>query len=129
VGTVWTLADVTEAPSACGSAACADTVSPLNAEPAASDSAAPTGGSRSGASMRSDAWSRVLVTAVSDRHGKRPQGGLFHDADGVFHHSGTTARVVGPDPERNSYASFASFSDPDGNGWMLQEVTTRLPGR
>jgi catechol 2,3-dioxygenase-like lactoylglutathione lyase family enzyme len=54
---------------------------------------------------------------------------VFHDADGVFHHAGTTARVPGPDPERNSYASFASFSDPDGNGWMLQEVTSRAPGR
>ena len=54
---------------------------------------------------------------------------VFHDAGGVFHHAGTTARVPGPDPERGSYASFASFSDPDGNGWMLQEVTTRLPGR
>jgi catechol 2,3-dioxygenase-like lactoylglutathione lyase family enzyme len=54
---------------------------------------------------------------------------VFHDADGVFHHAGTTARVPGPDPERRSYCSFASFSDPDGNGWMLQEVTTRLPGR
>jgi catechol 2,3-dioxygenase-like lactoylglutathione lyase family enzyme len=54
---------------------------------------------------------------------------VFHDAGGVFHHAGTTARLPGPDPDRNSYASFASFSDPDGNGWMLQEVTTRLPGR
>ena len=54
---------------------------------------------------------------------------VFHDAGGVFHHAGTTARVLGPDPERRSYGSFASFSDPDGNGWMLQEVTTRLPGR
>jgi catechol 2,3-dioxygenase-like lactoylglutathione lyase family enzyme len=54
---------------------------------------------------------------------------VFHDADGVFHHAGTTARVPGPDPERRSYCSFASFSDPDGNRWMLQEVTTRLPGR
>jgi catechol 2,3-dioxygenase-like lactoylglutathione lyase family enzyme len=54
---------------------------------------------------------------------------VFHDAGGAFHHAGTTARVPGPDPERRSYASFASFSDPDGNGWMLQEVTTRLPGR
>ena len=54
---------------------------------------------------------------------------VFHDAGGVFHHAGTAARVPGPDPERRSYASFASFSDPDGNGWMLQEVTTRLPGR
>jgi predicted enzyme related to lactoylglutathione lyase len=54
---------------------------------------------------------------------------IFHDADGVFHHAGTTARVPGPDPERRSYCSFASFTDPDGNGWLLQEVTTRLPGR
>jgi catechol 2,3-dioxygenase-like lactoylglutathione lyase family enzyme len=54
---------------------------------------------------------------------------VFHDAGGVFHHAGTTARVSGPDPERRSYCSFASFSDPDGNGWMLQEVTTRAPGR
>ena len=38
-------------------------------------------------------------------------------------------RVGGPDPERRSYRSYASFSDPDGNGWLLQEVTERLPGR
>ena len=38
-------------------------------------------------------------------------------------------RVSGADPEHRSYRSFASFSDPDGNGWLLQEVTTRLPGR
>jgi catechol 2,3-dioxygenase-like lactoylglutathione lyase family enzyme len=38
-------------------------------------------------------------------------------------------RVAGPDPARGSYRSFASFSDPDGNGWLLQEITTRLPGR
>ena len=38
-------------------------------------------------------------------------------------------RLSGPDPERGSYRSYASFSDPDGNGWLLQEVTTRLPGR
>ena len=54
---------------------------------------------------------------------------VFHDAGGVFHHAGTTARVSGPDEQRTSYGSFASFSDPDGNGWILQEVTTRLPGR
>jgi catechol 2,3-dioxygenase-like lactoylglutathione lyase family enzyme len=54
---------------------------------------------------------------------------VFHDAGGVFHHAGTEARVTGPDPERRSYSSFASFTDPDGNGWILQEVTTRLPGR
>jgi catechol 2,3-dioxygenase-like lactoylglutathione lyase family enzyme len=38
-------------------------------------------------------------------------------------------RVSGPDPQHSSYRSFASFSDPDGNGWLFQEVTTRLPGR
>jgi catechol 2,3-dioxygenase-like lactoylglutathione lyase family enzyme len=38
-------------------------------------------------------------------------------------------RVSGPDPQHGSYRSFASFRDPDGNGWLLQEITTRLPGR
>jgi catechol 2,3-dioxygenase-like lactoylglutathione lyase family enzyme len=52
----------------------------------------------------------------------------------VFHFAGwnriaPNARVVGPAPDRRSYASFVSFSDPDGNGWLLQEITTRLPGR
>ena len=46
----------------------------------------------------------------------------------VFHRDGGRL-VPGPDPERRSYLSYASFSDPDGNGWLLQEVTTRLPGR
>ena len=54
---------------------------------------------------------------------------VFHDAGGVFHHCGTEGRVAGPDPARGSYGSFASFSDPDGNGWILQEVKTRAPGR
>jgi catechol 2,3-dioxygenase-like lactoylglutathione lyase family enzyme len=54
---------------------------------------------------------------------------IFHDAGGVFHHAGVDGRVPGPDPQRTSYASFASFSDPDGNGWVLQEITKRLPGR
>jgi catechol 2,3-dioxygenase-like lactoylglutathione lyase family enzyme len=54
---------------------------------------------------------------------------LFHDAGGAFHHAGTEGRVSGPDPEHHSYGTFASFDDPDGNGWLLQEVTVRLPGR
>src|SRR5262249_44930242 len=54
---------------------------------------------------------------------------LFHDVGGVFHHAGREGRLSGPDPARRSYASFASFSDPDGNGWLFQEVTARLPGR
>jgi catechol 2,3-dioxygenase-like lactoylglutathione lyase family enzyme len=58
----------------------------------------------------------------------------FHDAGGVY--AGPDEpylfgrlRVSGPDPEHRSYRTFASFSDPDGNGWLLQEITTRLPGR
>ena len=54
---------------------------------------------------------------------------VFHDAGGVFHHGGTAGRAAGPAPDHQSYGSFASFSDPDGNGWFVQEVTTRLPGR
>jgi catechol 2,3-dioxygenase-like lactoylglutathione lyase family enzyme len=54
---------------------------------------------------------------------------VFHDAGGLFHRAGEAGRVSGLHPERNSYGSFASFSDPDGNGWVFQEVTTRLPGR
>src|SRR5947209_3276611 len=46
-----------------------------------------------------------------------------------FQPDGATGRLDGPAPEHKSYFSFATFSDPDGNGWLLQEVTTRLPGR
>ena len=42
---------------------------------------------------------------------------LFHDVGGVFHHAGQEGRLSGPDPARRSYASFASFYDPDGSGW------------
>src|ERR1700726_4220394 len=59
---------------------------------------------------------------------------VFHDAGGVY--AGPDEpylfgrlRVSGPDPEHRSYRSFASFRDPDGNGWLFQEITTRLPGR
>lgn len=58
----------------------------------------------------------------------------FHGGDGVY--SGPDepflfgrTRVSGPDPAHGSYRSFASFKDPDGNGWLLQEITARLPGR
>jgi catechol 2,3-dioxygenase-like lactoylglutathione lyase family enzyme len=57
---------------------------------------------------------------------------IFHDAGGSLgggFHAGSDGRAAGPDPERRSYASYATFSDPDGNGWMLQEITERLPGR
>jgi catechol 2,3-dioxygenase-like lactoylglutathione lyase family enzyme len=46
-----------------------------------------------------------------------------------FQPDGTGGRVSGPAPDHASYRSFVTFSDPDGNRWLLQEVTTRLPGR
>lgn len=54
---------------------------------------------------------------------------VFHDAGGGLGGGFTEARAAGPDPQRRSYGSYASFSDPDGNRWLLQEVKTRLPGR
>ena len=62
------------------------------------------------------------------------------EVSGTFHSSGVSTgpdepylfgrtRVSGPDPKHDSYRSFASFKDPDGNGWLFQEITTRLPGR
>jgi catechol 2,3-dioxygenase-like lactoylglutathione lyase family enzyme len=56
---------------------------------------------------------------VSEVFHEGTRGARFHDA----------GRVAGPSPDRSSYGSFASFRDPDGNGWLFQEVTTRLPGR
>lgn len=54
---------------------------------------------------------------------------VFHFAGGPFNNSVENPRVTGRDPEGRSYFSFASFADPDGNSWLLQEITTRLPGR
>ena len=59
---------------------------------------------------------------------------IFHDAGGVSPARMNPTclgrlRVSGPDPEHCSYRSFTSFSDPDGNGWLFQEITTRLAGR
>lgn len=56
-------------------------------------------------------------------------GEIFHDDSGVFHHAGTTDRVPGLAPERRSYGSFVELHDPDGNQWIVQEVTQRIPGR
>jgi len=53
---------------------------------------------------------------------------VFHFG-GVLHVDGTAGRVPGPDPQGRSYFSWASFNDPDGNSWMIQEIKTRLPGR
>jgi hypothetical protein len=56
---------------------------------------------------------------------------VFHpEAPGAqFQPEGVTGRASGPAPDNASYSSFATFSDPDGNGWLLQEITTRLPGQ
>ncbi len=78
-----------------------------------------------------------LMLIVSDIEAARAEligrgvdvSAVFHDEGGVFHHAGTKGRVPGPDPQGRSYSTCASFSDPDGNGWLLQEIKTRLPGR
>jgi predicted enzyme related to lactoylglutathione lyase len=54
---------------------------------------------------------------------------VFHDAGGGYNRFDPAVRASGPDPERRTYASFATFSDPDGNGWVLQEITARFEGR
>ena len=72
-----------------------------------------------------------LYLVVSDIEAARA-GLVAHGVEvcEVFHRAAIgEGPVSGPDPERRSYSSFATFRDPDGNGWLLQEVTARLPGR
>jgi catechol 2,3-dioxygenase-like lactoylglutathione lyase family enzyme len=54
---------------------------------------------------------------------------VYHDGAGGYDRWTKATRASGPDPERRTYASFAEFTDPDGNLWQLQEITNRLPGR
>ncbi len=77
-----------------------------------------------------------MYLAVSDLEAVRDElRGRGVDVSEVFHEGALGARfhqagrVTGPAPDQSTYGSFASFSDPDGNGWLLQEITTRLPGR
>jgi catechol 2,3-dioxygenase-like lactoylglutathione lyase family enzyme len=82
---------------------------------------------------------RGLYLIVSDVEAARDEliargvevGEVFHAGKpgAQFQADGTNGRVGGPAPDHASYRSFATFSDPDGNGWLLQEITTRLPGR
>jgi catechol 2,3-dioxygenase-like lactoylglutathione lyase family enzyme len=74
---------------------------------------------------------RGLYLVVSDIEAARAElVGRGVDVTEVFHRAGPgEPPQSGPDPNRQSYGSFATFSDPDGNGWLLQEVRTRLPGR
>jgi catechol 2,3-dioxygenase-like lactoylglutathione lyase family enzyme len=69
-----------------------------------------------------------LLLAVEDINAAREELlGRGAEVSEVFHLDG--GPVPGPDPEGRSYQTYASFSDPDGNGWLLQEITQRLPGR
>ena len=78
-----------------------------------------------------------LVLAVDDIEAARAElvargidvSEVFHYAGGPFNITVEPARVSGRDPEGRSYFSFVSFEDPDGNNWLVQEITTRLPGR
>jgi catechol 2,3-dioxygenase-like lactoylglutathione lyase family enzyme len=80
-----------------------------------------------------------LYLVVSDIEAARDQlvsrgvkvSEVFHEgaAGDRFSDAGENGRISGPAPDRQSYGSFASFSDPDGNGWLFQEVTSRFPGR
>jgi predicted enzyme related to lactoylglutathione lyase len=78
----------------------------------------------------------VVVSDIEAAHDELVARGV--DISDVFHAGtpgaqfqpdGTRGRVSGPAPDHATYGSFATFSDPDGNGWLLQEITTRLPGR
>jgi catechol 2,3-dioxygenase-like lactoylglutathione lyase family enzyme len=63
-------------------------------------------------------------------HGAKPSEVFHATTPGAqFQPDGASGRASGPAPDHATYGSFATFSDPDGNGWLLQEVTTRLPGR
>jgi len=71
-----------------------------------------------------------IATAVEELRERGAEvSELWHDADGIFHWAGDVNRVAGPHPEADSYGTFASFADPDGNEWILQQVVTRAPGR
>jgi catechol 2,3-dioxygenase-like lactoylglutathione lyase family enzyme len=71
---------------------------------------------------------RRMLLAVSDIDAARDELiGRGAEVSGVFHLEG--GPVPGPDPQGRSYQTYASFSDPDGNQWLLQEITERLPGR
>ncbi|MGW1886929.1 VOC family protein [Streptomyces sp. NPDC001970] len=86
----------------------------------------------------------LIVSDIAEAHAELTARGIeasdiFHDAGGLLHHGHHAGGVIhdgdgqkrlpGLHPERASYGSYLTFSDPDGNGWVLQEVKNRLPGR
>jgi len=90
-----------------------------------------------GVTPRTSVPANSLVLVVDDVEAARADlegrgvivSDVFHYAAGPFNNSVENPRVGGRDPEGRSYFSFASFEDPDGNEWLLQEITNRLPGR
>ncbi|HEX4407157.1 MAG TPA: VOC family protein [Xanthobacteraceae bacterium] len=92
-----------------------------------------------GKGITADSYGRTdsLVLAVEDVVAARADlvgrgigvSEVFHYATGPFNKTSEPPRVIGPDPQGRSYYSFASFDDPDGNGWLMQEIKQRLPGR
>jgi catechol 2,3-dioxygenase-like lactoylglutathione lyase family enzyme len=68
----------------------------------------------------------LVVTDIEAARAELESRGV--EVSEVFHR-GAGGRLSGPDPERRSYQSFVTFADPDGNNWLVQEVTQRLPGR
>jgi catechol 2,3-dioxygenase-like lactoylglutathione lyase family enzyme len=80
------------------------------------------------------AVSLLVVSDIEQAHDDLVRKGadaseVFHDSSGGYNRFDSDLRVTGADPERRTYASFVEFSDPDGNVWQLQEITSRLPGR
>src|SRR3954454_5754381 len=90
-----------------------------------------------GVSPSAPGTAQLLFLVVSDIEAARKDlvtkgvsaSEVFHDAGGGYNFFDPAVRAIGPDPNRRSYASFLTFSDPDGNGWLVQEVTTRFEGR
>jgi catechol 2,3-dioxygenase-like lactoylglutathione lyase family enzyme len=75
----------------------------------------------------------LLVADIDAARDKLSEGGaevtdVFHDIGGVFYHVSPMFEIPGPDPDRRDHRSFARFTDPDGNGWILEEVRSPISG-
>lgn len=84
------------------------------------------GGNLTSAAPGSAQRTYLIVSDIEDARNKLVAAGI--EVSEIFHF-GPKGPVSGPDPEHGTYRSLATFSDPDGNSWLLQEITTRLPGR
>ncbi len=88
-----------------------------------------TFGTGLGAAAPGSAAAALVVSDIKAAHAEIKLRGI--DVSDMWHGAPfpVEARLPGPDPQRNSYGSFFAFGDPDGNAWLVQEVTTRRPGR